>query len=200
MLKLKKIAVTGGLASGKSSVCRFLQELGAYTVSADEIVHHLLSPHTELGKQIAEIFERDIAGNVHFDRKKIAEYAFRDPIKLRKLEQLLHPAVLREIENRYQKILTHNPPPLFVVEIPLLFEISAEEWFDHVVVVIAPESVARQRFTSQGHTDEQFLLRTTRQLPLEEKQRRADFVLYNDGSFDHLKKQVKTLFQTLIAK
>jgi dephospho-CoA kinase len=201
MLKSKKIAVTGGLAAGKTSVCRILQELGAYTISADEIVHQLLSPHSELGKQIVEIFGQSIITNAAFDRKKIAEHVFADPKKLQKLEHLLHPAVLKTIQQTYQNVLTHTPPPLFVAEIPLLFEISAEEWFDTIVVVTAPESLAKERFkTASGYPDEQFLLRSQRQMPVEEKIRKADYIIYNDGSISHLKTQVKTLFQMLITK
>jgi len=201
MLELRKLAVTGGLASGKTSVCRILQELGAYTISADEIVHQLLSPHSELGKQIVEIFGRDIIKNASFDRKKIAEYVFADSAKLQKLEQLLHPTVLKTIQQTYQGLLTHNPPLLFVVEVPLLFEISAEDWFDAIIVVTTPESLARERFKiASGYPDEQFVQRSRRQLPVEEKVRRADYIIYNDGSMDHLKNQVKTIFQMLITK
>lgn len=201
MLKLKKLAVTGGLAAGKTSVCRILQELGAYTISADDIVHKLLSPHSELGNQIVKIFGQDIIRNERFDRKKIAEYAFSNPTKLQKLEELLHPIVLKTIQQQYQSLLTPNPPPLFVAEIPLLFEVSAEEWFDVVVVVVAPESVAQERFKSaSGHSDEQFLQRSQRQWPIEAKARNADFIIHNDGSINHLKTQVKNLFQMLTTK
>ncbi len=200
MLKLKKIAITGGLASGKTSVCQLLKGFGAYTVSADEIVHQLLSPHTELGNQITEIFGQDIIKDEGFDRSKIAEQAFNDSAKLQKLEKLLHPAVLQEIEHRYQTQLTTNPPPLFVAEIPLLFEIKAETKFDHVVVVTAPDPLCRERFkASSGQDDEQFLLRMRKQLPIEVKMRKANYLINNDGSFEDLKKQVKTLYQTLTA-
>ncbi len=201
MLKLKKLAITGGLASGKTSVCRILQELGAYIISADEVVHQLLSPQSELGKQVIAIFGRDIVKNASFDRKKIAAYAFADPTKLQKLEQLLHPAVLKTIHQAYQDLLTHNPPPLFAAEIPLLFEISAEQWFDAVLVVSASESIARERFkTTSGYPDEQFLQRSNRQLPIEEKIKKADYIIYNDGSVNDLKKQVEALFQMLTSK
>jgi len=91
MLKLVKIAITGGVASGKSSVCRFFQELGAYVVNADAIVHKLLDPSSDLGKQIIQLFGT-------LSRKRLSEIVFEDPEKLEKLEKLLHPAVLKKIE------------------------------------------------------------------------------------------------------
>lgn len=198
MLKLKKVAVTGGLGSGKSSVCRLLHELGAYTISADEIVHRLLSPSNEFGKRIIEIFGQDIVKDEIFDRKRIAELAFSDRTKLQKLEAILHPAVVREIQQQYQNLLTHNPPSLFVAEIPLLFETSSEGFFDDVVVVVCPEPVASHRFSHMpGQSEQQYLLRSSRLMPIEEKIERANFVIYNDGSMQKLKKQVRTLFDLL---
>jgi dephospho-CoA kinase len=199
MLKLKKIAITGGLAAGKSLVCRYLQELGAYTVSADDIVHQLLSPTSEIGKKVVEIFGKDVVKDASFDRKKIATIAFNDRAKLQRLEEILHPAVLQEIQKQYYKLLTHNPPPLFVAEIPLLYETSSESYFDDVVVVLAKEPITRERFSNlPGQNEEQYLLRTARLLPIEEKIEKANFVIYNDGSQEQLKKQVRTLFELLV--
>jgi dephospho-CoA kinase len=199
VLKLRKIAITGGLAAGKSLVCRYLQELGAYTVSADDIVHQLLSPTSEIGKKVVEIFGKDVVKDASFDRKKIAAIAFNDSAKLQRLEETLHPAVLQEIQKRYHKLLTHNPPPLFVAEIPLLYETSSESYFDDVVVVIAKEPISRERFSNLSHqSEEQYLLRTARLLPIEEKIEKANFVIYNDGSQEQLKKQVRTLFELLV--
>lgn len=126
MLKLKKIAITGGVASGKTSVCRFFEELGAYVVNADGIVHELLKPNTDLGQQIIRQFGPEIIKNGQISRKTIAEKAFKDPKQLRKLEELLHPAVLRKIEELYTAACSGGSYSSFVVEIPLLFEIGAE--------------------------------------------------------------------------
>lgn len=199
MLKLRKIAITGGLAAGKSLVCRYLQELGAYTVSADDVVHQLLSPSSEVGKKVVEIFGKDVVKDASFDRKKIATLAFNDRAKLQRLEEILHPAVLQEIQKQYHNLLTHKPPPLFVAEIPLLYETSSESYFDDVVVVIAKEPISKERFSNlPGQNEEQYLLRTARLLPIEEKIEKANFVIYNDGSQEQLKKQVRTLFELLV--
>src|SRR5579872_2924272 len=103
MLKLKKIAITGGVASGKTSVCRFFKELGAFVVNADAIVHELLDPDTDLGQQIIKQFGSEILADGKLSRKMIAEKAFKDARQLEQLEKLLHPAVLRKIEELYEQ-------------------------------------------------------------------------------------------------
>ncbi len=197
MLKLKKIAITGGLASGKSSVCRILAKLGAYVVDSDAIVHSLLLPDTALGKKIIELLGHSIVEDGHLSRKKMAEIVFRDPQKLEKLETLLHPFVLREIESMYQKASRQKNCPLFAAEIPLLFEIGAEDFFDHVVTVIADEKKCKTRLASIGSSPHDYERRMQRQLSPEAKAKKADFVLINNGSFEDLEKQVQSLFQTL---
>ena len=119
---LRKIAITGGLSCGKSSVCRIFKELGAYVISADEVVHQLLSPTTNLGRQVISLLGADIVVDKQIDRSKIAKKVFKQPALLQSLENLLHPAVRDEIEKQYQQIANQPSPPLFVVEIPLLFE------------------------------------------------------------------------------
>lgn len=199
MLTLKKVAITGGLACGKSSVCRLMKNLGAYTVSADAIVHRLLSPNTELGQKVIQLLGKTIVKNGTCDRNEIAKLVFNDPDKLHKLEELLHPAVFQEIEHQYQTVSTNAVPALFVAEVPLLFEVSAEGWFDYVIVVTAPSDLCRARFKQcKGQDDEQFALRSQRQLPLSEKKRRADFIICNNGSMKDLEQQTQLIYDELI--
>ena len=97
MLKLKKIAITGGLSAGKTTVCQLFKECGAYVMSADEIVHRLLSPHTRIGQQVIALLGSDILSGAEIDRKKVSEKVFPYPDKLRALERIIHPAVFDEI-------------------------------------------------------------------------------------------------------
>ena len=98
MLKSKKIAITGNLASGKSTVCQFFKEQGAYVVSSDEIVHQLLSPETNIGKKVIALLGKDIVVEDRLNREAIAKIVFRDRQLLLRLEELLHPEVQKEIE------------------------------------------------------------------------------------------------------
>jgi len=200
VLTLKKVAVTGGLASGKTSVCRFLGSFGAYVVNADEIVHQLLSPKTLVGQQIITLLGQEIISNQGLDRAKIAKIVFSHPKKLQLLEQILHPAVLDEIENQFLTITTKEfLPTLFVAEIPLLFEIEQERYFDSVIAVVADRDTCRKRFSQATlYTDLEFDQRMQRQWQPEEKAACADYTIINNGSMEELKEKVKLIYIQLI--
>jgi dephospho-CoA kinase len=187
MLKLVKIAITGGVASGKSSVCRFFQELGAYVVNADAIVHKLLDPSSDLGKQIIQLFGT-------LSRKRLSEIVFEDPEKLEKLEKLLHPAVLKKIEEQYVEACLSNTYTSFVVEIPLLFEIHGEKFYDVVVAVLSDESTARSRF-ERGI--EEYDRRMKRQLSPNQKAEKSHYKILNHGTLDDLRNEVIKLNKKL---
>src|SRR5690348_8893921 len=129
MLDLKKVAVTGGLSSGKSTVCQIFRGLGSHVISADAIVHQLLSPNTSLGQEVIKLLGVEIVINKTIDRKSIANKVFNNPQLLHQLEKLLHPAVFNEMKKEYEKAKNFSAP-LFVAEVPLLFEAGQENWFD----------------------------------------------------------------------
>jgi len=190
MLKLRKIAITGGIASGKSSVCRVFQELGAFVVNADAIVHELLSSNTSLGQQVIRLLGNDVFIDGKLSRRVIADKVFKDPEALHALEKLLHPAVLNKIEELYETACQSGTYAAFVVESPLLFEIGQDIFYDTVIAVIADEKRCQSRFCKAGYQPEEYVLRMKRQLSVQEKARRADYVINNNGSLDHLREQV----------
>lgn len=197
-IKIRKIAVTGGLSCGKSSVCRIFKELGAYVVSADEVVHQLLSPTTNLGRQVISLLGADIIVDKQIDRSKIAKKVFKEPTLLQSLENLLHPAVRDEIEKQYRQIAQQPSPPLFVVEIPLLFETGADRFYDATIAVIADPEDSQQRFEkSTGYDKEEYKRRMARQLSQEEKASRATYVIENKGSLADLHEAVTKLLCTI---
>lgn len=196
MLNFKKVAVTGGLSSGKSAVCNFFRKLNAYVVSADEIVHQLLSLDTETGQQVAAIFGSDVIKNNTLDRPAIAERAFSDPSLLKKLEECIYPAVIKTIERHYQEA-KHLNPPLFLVEIPKLFEAGMEKWFDAVITVSTDEELCRKRFEDRGGTDQEYDRRMANQMPIKEKIKRSNYIIENNGGLEELKTSVAKLFYVL---
>jgi dephospho-CoA kinase len=203
MLKscIRKIAVTGGLSSGKSSVCRFFRELGACVVSADEIVHQLLSPETNLGQKVIQLIGTDLLVEQKIDRSRIAKKVFSQPQLLHELENLLHPAVREEIEKQYRKTEQQEIAPIFVVEIPLLFESMHlnKMDFDYVITVLADTMICKKRYAmSTGYASDEFDKRMSRQISPQEKAERADIVIENNGTLDELKQAVKKVFYTLI--
>jgi len=198
MLILKKVAITGGLASGKSTVCHLFKELGAYVVSADTIVHDLLSSDPHIIKQVVQLLGPSICNKEGIDRKKIAELVFSDPIKLRALEAILHPTVKQEITRHYEQVKDNSSYPFFVVEIPLLYETGMEGWFDIVITVSTDLSIACSRYLQQaGRKQKDFETRMKYQKTNSEKQAKADFVIFNNGDLTNLKKDVVSLFQQL---
>jgi len=193
MLKLKKIAITGGVASGKTSVCQFFKELGACVVNADAIVHELLKANTDLGQQIIRQFGPEIIKNGQISRRIIADQAFKDPNQLKKLEELLHPAVLQKIEELYTAACNEGSFSSFVVEIPLLFEIGAEDFYNVVVAVLADEVYAKRRFELAGFQETEYDLRMKRQLEPKQKAAKAQYIIHNNGSKEELRHEVINL-------
>ncbi|MBS0621237.1 MAG: dephospho-CoA kinase [Verrucomicrobia bacterium] len=193
MLKLKKVAITGGLAAGKSTVCRFFKDLGAYVISSDEIVRRLLSPDTQLGRQVIQLLGTEIVQGDSLNRDRIAEKVFSEPKLLQALEELLHPAVFDVIEQTFEKIAKEGSYPLFIAEVPLLYESERQGHFDLVIAVSAPETTAKQRF-GKGEAFDQ---RMMRQLSPAHKAAKADYVIENSGDLDTLKNQVTKHFHIL---
>ncbi len=189
MLNLKKVAVTGGLSSGKSAVCNFFRNLNAYVVSADEIVHKLLSLDDPVKEQVLVLFGT-------LDRQAIADKAFKDPSLLKKLEECIYPAVTKTIERLYQEAKNLNPP-LFVVEIPKLFEAGMEKWFDVVITVSTNEALSLKRFEARGGTDLEYARRMANQMPIKEKIMRSNYIIENNEGLDELKSSVTKLFYVL---
>jgi len=201
MLKLTKIAVTGGIACGKSSVCHIFAELGAYVLSADEIVHQLLSLNTHVGKKVVRLLGSDILEDGFIDRKKVAEKVFSQPNKLKALEAIIHPVIIEEIESQYRKIKEKKEIPFFVVEMPLVYESNFANYFDYVLCVVADPRLCSQRFMQKTNTSQaEYENRMKFQMPLSEKAAKSNFTIVNNGDLTELKKQVYLLLEELRSK
>jgi dephospho-CoA kinase len=183
------IAVTGPFASGKSTFVRLLGELGAETVSADEIVHDLLAEDEQTVSRVVERFGSDVLGDRGVDRRVLGRKVFGDPEALRDLEDILHPLVHRETGRR----VAASGADLFVAEVPLLFEGESGGAYDHTVAVVVPEARRRAWAAERGVDEAALRAIEARQLPQDEKARRADVVVQNDGGVDKLKRQAEEL-------
>jgi dephospho-CoA kinase len=199
--KINKVAVTGGLSCGKSTVSRFFKELGAYVVSADEIVHQQLSPDTNLGQKVIHLIGPEIVINHQIDRSQIAKKVFDNTQLLQSLEGLLHPVVFDEMERLYQQVCHDHLAPLFIAEIPLLFETGGERFFDFTVAVIADPCICQRRFQAvTGNGKEEYEKRMAHQWNIFRKARCADYLVFNNGKLSDMQHAVKDLFYRLTNK
>ena len=180
-----RIALTGGIACGKSLLANYLNQLGVETLDADDIVHELI-PEAE--------------------RRRMADEVFRDPAKRKELEQRIHPLVrarLAAFSNgergtaaaKAMAVKSGNGERKIRIEIiPLLFECHWEADYDIILCVSSPRSVQVERMTSRrGYTEEQAESRLAAQLPVEEKAARSDYVIVNGGSAENLMEEAKKL-------
>jgi dephospho-CoA kinase len=189
----KKVAITGGIASGKSTVCHLFEELGATAVSADQIVHELLIPTTSFGKELIALLGADTVVDGVFNRERIAQKVFRDPLLLEELEKRIHPRVQRVIDTTY-KAVAHTPISLFVAEVPLLYEAGLETFYDKVILVLSDEKNCRKRFR---YGEEEYRRRSQRLMPIEEKITKADLIINNNGSLRELRQTIQTTYNAL---
>ena len=176
------VAITGGIGAGKSTALDAFRAQGAATVSSDEIVHHLVAADEAVRDALVERLGPDILGeDGRPDRSRIADAVFGDPKQLAWLEGLLHPLVSREyLTWREQLAQLDDPPRVCVTEVPLLYEVGAQDRFDKVIVITAPKALREQR--RRVARDD----RDARLMPDREKVRRADYHYVNDGTFEEL--------------
>ena len=194
------LAITGGVATGKSAAVGKLGEMWGDTAaffSADASVHELLTT-SRIKTKLSEVFGNaifDAAGEV--DRGKLRQIVFRDPLLRRKLEQIIHPEVF-EAGKEAHAFAKESRSLLFVYEIPLLYEVESQRERDFDVVVAASEETQRLRMAEKRGLEPEIIDNLLKaQMPIDEKVRRADFVIWNDGSEAELEEQVFLLSNLL---
>jgi dephospho-CoA kinase len=182
-----KIGITGGIASGKSLVLGILKELGIPVISADDIVKDLQKDPYYLEK-IRVIFGDKVFEGENLNRKKLADIIFSDESARLKLNSIFHPPVLKEIRKKMEEL---KEKPIIAVEVPLLFEVGIEDWFDEIWVVYVPLEVQIQRIMNRDKVSrEEAIKRIKSQISLEEKIKTAHFVVYNNKDKEYTKRQV----------
>ena len=198
MLKLRKVAVTGNLNSGKSTVCQLLQKNGAFILNTDAVVHQLLRDPKIIIK-ITSYFGAEILDDNHqINRKKLSDIVFRDNTKLKRLENLLHPCVFDVIKNTYsEKSFTYPQDAIFAVEVPLLFEVGWQNWFDFIILVKADPLVRKKRFLSQGNEEKNFEIINSKQINSTLAETFSDAIITNNYDLIDLENQIQKILQTI---
>lgn len=193
------IAVTGGIACGKSEVGRILATEGANVCDADEVAHRQMSPGQSVFDRVVARFGPGIldeAGRV--DRGQLAKLVFEREDERAALNAITHPPVLEEIDE--WAALTKARGKVAVAMIPLLFEVGAEKNFDVVICVAADEKVVLRRLQARGLNENDARKRLMAQWPLAEKIKRAEYVIYNDGGLTALRESTKKVYQAILKK
>jgi dephospho-CoA kinase len=192
--------LTGGIASGKSTVARKLVERGAVLIDADEIARQVVEPGTPAWGKIVEHFGREILlSDGRIDRTSLAAVVFNDRTKLALLNEITHPEVMRRIADRMEEL--KDGDDVVIVDVPLLAEVGADEMFESVVVVVAPETEQIERLrASRGMSEEEALARIASQFSAQQRTAIADWVITNDGSLEQLEREVDRLWNFLQAK
>jgi dephospho-CoA kinase len=191
---MKRLALTGSIGMGKSTVAAMFAERGVPVFDADATVRRLQGPGGRLVPAIERLFPGTTL-NGAVDRGALSLVVLSQPEKLAQLEALVHPAV-QEARRRF--MAEHADAPALLFDIPLLFETSGESAFDHVIVVSAPIDLQRQRVLGRpGMTEDKFKAIIARQLPDADKRARADFVIDTSGPLAATERQVDAILAGL---
>jgi dephospho-CoA kinase len=188
-----KVAVTGGIGSGKSAVGEILEELGAVIVDADELARTVVERGNSGYDQVIATFGDEVLTSGEIDRAKLADLVFSDPELRKKLEGIIHPLVREAAE----EIMKSAPSGSVVVnEIPLLFETNGAKRFDFVIAVQTPMELRIERLSQRGMKLYEIEKRIAAQASDQERASIADVIVVNDGSLDQLRSKVEELWFT----
>lgn len=187
---MRRIGLTGGIATGKSYVANRLREAGVPVIDADLLARQAVEPGSAGLAAVVERFGREILTQEGtLDRERLAAIVFRDKAARRDLEAIVHPFVRREIEAFFQRLAGNEP--FAVADIPLLYETGRQRQFDMVVVVACSPATQLQRLmTRDGVSREEAERRVAAQLPIDAKVTLADYVIRTDGAYEETNAQV----------
>src|SRR5919201_300264 len=194
---MEVIGLTGGIASGKSTVASMLRELGATVIDADEAARAVVEPGTPGLRTVVEAFGPEVLDGDRLDRARLGQLVFRDQAARRKLEAITHPLVRAWMAER-QREAAERGEARVVLDIPLLFENGLDAAMKAVIVVYAPEELQVERLVDRnGLAEDEARRRLAAQLPIEEKRARATYVIDNSGSLEDTRAQTEKLWREL---
>lgn len=188
------IGLTGGIASGKSTVSSLFHRHGASIVDADRIAREVVEPGRPALQAVVEAFgQRTLNEDGTLNRKRLGEIVFQDADKRKQLESILHPEIRRIMRERLNKLERDNPRGLHIADIPLLFESGLQSMVEEVVLVYVPPEVQIERLIARDNLSrEQAEQRLAAQFPIERKKAMADYMIDNSGSVEQTEQQVIT--------
>jgi dephospho-CoA kinase len=189
-----KLGITGGIGSGKTTVCKQFAQLGIPIYNADERAKYLVNHHTDLQKEIILRFGEDSFINGEYNKAYISNIVFKDSQKLKILNHIIHPYVFNDWESF---CLTHQASPYVIKEAAIMLETESKNTVDRIVLVYSPMELRIKRVMARDGVEESLVLnRIKQQMPDEEKMKLVDYIIYNDHEHS-LENQVLSLHQLL---
>jgi len=196
------VGLTGGIASGKSTVAKMLEEKGAYLIDLDELAHFVEEPDRPAWKAIVEYFGSDILNEDRtINRVELGLIVFADHEKLSVLNNIVHPAVFEEWRRRIEDIYEKDPCAIVISDVPLLIEVGMQNLVDLVVLVhISPEEQIERLMDRSGYSRDEAERRVASQMPIDEKIPSADIVIENEDSIEVTSGIVDDVWHELIQR
>ena len=194
---MRRIGLTGGIGSGKSTVARMFAELGAHVIDADAVAREVVEPRTPGLAALVEEFGNGILDGDRLDRTSLAQIVFEDEGARTRLNAIIHPL----IGARTAELIAALPPDaVFLHDVPLLVELHLENAYDLVVVVDAHDDVRVSRLVERGLTEDDARARIATQATREQRLAVADVVINNSGDLDQLREQVRSAWPKVAAR
>jgi len=195
-MKKLKVAVTGNIGSGKSSFCNLLEEMNYSVIKADEIAKNFLANNEKVKKEIIKNFGNSAYNGKEVNKKYLAEKVFSNQLNLNKINSIIHPLVIENVNSIMNKQLQSSD--LVFHEAALIYEADIEDLFDVVVLISADLKIRMERKRIHDNlSEEEFMMRESNQIPEDEKKKRADFVFINNGTLEELKTKAEMLIKIL---
>ena len=197
---MKLIGLTGGIASGKSTVAAILRRLGAAIINADDLSREVVQPGQEAWQKIIDSFgEQILQEDQTLDRKQLRKIVFDNREARQKLEAIIHPRVRSLAEQRVRELAAAGSS-IIVYEVPLLFENQIHLWLRPVILVACDMATQKNRLQKRDHlTDTEARQHLEAQMSLADKRKLADYVVDNNGSLEELEQQVRAVLQKIQA-
>ncbi len=194
-----RVGLTGGIASGKSVVGRYMQANGAYLIDADVLARQAVCPNTPVWNKVVKVFGRTILNkNGDIDREHLGAIIFANQKRREQLNNLIHPWVYAEYQRQAEIIARDNPRAILLFDVPLLFETHAEKLFDHIILAYVDKQTQIQRIIERdGLRRSEALRRIAAQLPLSKKRQRVSYVLDTREPLPDLRKTTRRLYKEL---
>ncbi|MHB1686268.1 MAG: dephospho-CoA kinase [Ignavibacteriaceae bacterium] len=194
--KKLKVGITGSIGSGKSTFSEFINEKGFKVINVDDLSKELLATDKQIKEKIIQEFGEESFYGEEIDKKYLAEKVFSDPTKVLKINLIVHPTVIKKIDLLLEENIKKNN--IVFAEAALIYEADMEELFDYIILVTSNEKLRLERKVRlENYSEEQFLKRNENQIPDEEKKKRADFVIENNGTLEDLKKKTGFILNIL---